>query len=254
MAFTRSSLDHLLDVATGSRASDGSVDALAAALAVAADADFVSVFELDPRTRTQIDYGSVDFLDLDDPAGAEEVFWDVWKISPCSWTSPSSPWFGRHPVDEPFAPERLFPTWKAYADIPMMREYGIEAGLGHEVIIPLESLPGRFRRILVNRPISEAPFTDADLTMFRLLQPHLERAVQRAITGDPMKDRLSERELEILTFVRAGKTTREIASALWVQPSTVRKHLENIYAKLGVHGRAEAIAAVWGHAGVDQSA
>jgi len=89
--------------------------------------------------------------------------------------------------------------------------------------------------------------------MFRLLQPHLERAVQRAITGDPMKDRLSERELEILTFVRAGKTTREIASALWVQPSTVRKHLENIYGKLGVHGRTEAIAAVWGHAGVAEA-
>ena len=253
MAFTRSSLDHLLDVAAGGRSVDGSVDALAAALAVAADADFVSIFELDPRTRTQIDYGTMDFSEIEEADGAEEVFWEVWKVAPCSWTSPGSPFFGRHPIDEPFAPERLYPTWSAYAESPLMREYGLENGLGHEVIIPLEAMPGRFRRILVNRPPEDLPFTDADITMFRLLQPHLERAVQRAITGDPMKDRLSERELEILTFVRAGKSTRDIASALWVQPSTVRKHLENIYGKLGVHGRTEAIAAVWGHAGVAEA-
>lgn len=104
MAFTRSSLDHLLDVAAGGRSVDGSVDALAAAIAVAADADFVSIFELDPRTRTQIDYGSMDFSEIDEPDGAEEVFWQVWKVAPCSWTSPASPFFGRHPVDEPFAP------------------------------------------------------------------------------------------------------------------------------------------------------
>lgn len=253
MAFTRSSLDHLLDVATSERAADGSVSALASALAIAADADLVAVFELDPRTRTQTDFGSADFSNATEADGAEDAFWESWATSPCSWTSPASPWFGRHPIDEPFAPERLYPTWRAYADTPMMRAYGVEAGLGHEVVIPLESQPGRFRRILVNRPPEEVPFTDADLTMFRLLQPHLERAVQRAITGDPLKERLSERELEILTFVRAGRSTREIAQALWVQPSTVRKHLENIYAKLGVHGRTEAIAAVWGHAGVAET-
>ena len=37
-----------------------------------------------------------------------------------------------------------------------------------------------------------------------------------------------------------GKTNAEIASALWVAPSTVKKHLENVYAKTGVGRRAAA--------------
>ena len=36
----------------------------------------------------------------------------------------------------------------------------------------------------------------------------------------------------------------EIAQILWVAPSTVRKHLENVYAKLGVHTRTAAAAFV----------
>lgn len=54
--------------------------------------------------------------------------------------------------------------------------------------------------------------------------------------------RLTAREREILTWVARGKTNPEVARILWVAPSTVRKHLENIYAKLGVSTRAAAVA------------
>jgi DNA-binding CsgD family transcriptional regulator len=54
--------------------------------------------------------------------------------------------------------------------------------------------------------------------------------------------RLTAREQEILTWVARGKTNPEIARVLWVAPSTVRKHLENVYAKLGVSTRAAAVA------------
>lgn len=37
-----------------------------------------------------------------------------------------------------------------------------------------------------------------------------------------------------------GKTNTQIAAELWVTPGTVKKHLENVYAKLGVTGRAAA--------------
>jgi DNA-binding CsgD family transcriptional regulator len=55
---------------------------------------------------------------------------------------------------------------------------------------------------------------------------------------------LTEREREILDLVAVGKTNSEIAEAIWIAPGTVRKHLENIYEKLGVHSRTAAIAAV----------
>ena len=55
---------------------------------------------------------------------------------------------------------------------------------------------------------------------------------------------LTPREREILALVEEGKTNAEIAAALWISPTTVRTHLENIYAKLGVGSRTAALARV----------
>jgi DNA-binding CsgD family transcriptional regulator len=44
---------------------------------------------------------------------------------------------------------------------------------------------------------------------------------------------LTAREREVLAWVARGKTNAEVARQLWLAPSTVRKHLENVYAKLG---------------------
>jgi DNA-binding CsgD family transcriptional regulator len=59
---------------------------------------------------------------------------------------------------------------------------------------------------------------------------------------------LSARELEVLALVADGLRNAEIAEALWVSPATVRKHLENIYEKLGVHTRTAAVAHLRGSA------
>jgi DNA-binding CsgD family transcriptional regulator len=53
---------------------------------------------------------------------------------------------------------------------------------------------------------------------------------------------LTAREREVLAWVGRGKTNAEIARLLWLAPSTVGKHLENIYAKLGVSTRTAAVA------------
>ena len=57
---------------------------------------------------------------------------------------------------------------------------------------------------------------------------------------------LTDREREILELVAAGKTNAEIAEAIWIAPGTVRKHLENVYEKLGVHSRTAAVATLNG--------
>lgn len=258
MAFTRAALDDLLTVTAADDAAGPDLVLTAARmLAVAADAESVSVFELEPRTRTFVPLGEVLMDDgssepVDDDLDA--LFWDTWDDSVCSWTEKGSPWYGRYPADAVLDPERLYPSWRSFAATPMMLGYGRRVGLGHEVIIPLQSSPGRTRRVLVNRPAADRPFSDEDLLMLRLLQPHLDGAVRRAVAGVPARDLLSPRELEILSYVRGGRSTKDIAATLWVQQSTVRKHLENIYAKLEVHGRTEAVAKVWGHPGFAEDA
>ncbi|MBW7937183.1 MAG: response regulator transcription factor, partial [Flavobacteriales bacterium] len=52
---------------------------------------------------------------------------------------------------------------------------------------------------------------------------------------------LSKREIEILEKIAAGKNYQEIADMLFISPKTVRKHIENIYQKLRVHNKVEAI-------------
>jgi DNA-binding CsgD family transcriptional regulator len=52
---------------------------------------------------------------------------------------------------------------------------------------------------------------------------------------------LTAREREVLSWVARGKTNADIAEILWLAPSTVRKHLENVFAKLGVSTRTAAV-------------
>jgi DNA-binding NarL/FixJ family response regulator len=61
---------------------------------------------------------------------------------------------------------------------------------------------------------------------------------------------LSQRETEVLFWIMQGKDNKAIATQLTVGPSTVRKHLESIYRKLGVQSRTEAIAQALAKLGV----
>ena len=53
---------------------------------------------------------------------------------------------------------------------------------------------------------------------------------------------LTMREGEVLAWLSKGKTNRDIAQILGLSPRTVDKHLEQIYAKLGVENRTAAAA------------
>jgi DNA-binding CsgD family transcriptional regulator len=66
------------------------------------------------------------------------------------------------------------------------------------------------------------------------------------LTEERAEPPLTDREREILQLVAAGKSNAEIAEAMWISPGTVRKHLENVYEKLGVHSRTAAVATLNG--------
>jgi DNA-binding CsgD family transcriptional regulator len=55
--------------------------------------------------------------------------------------------------------------------------------------------------------------------------------------------RLTAREAEVLRCLASGRTARAIGRELGVSELTIRKHLENVYAKLDVHDRLDAVLA-----------
>jgi DNA-binding NarL/FixJ family response regulator len=59
--------------------------------------------------------------------------------------------------------------------------------------------------------------------------------------GDEPMGALSERETEIVLLAARGFSNREIARELNLAPATVKRHLANVYAKIGVRSRSEAV-------------
>lgn len=84
------------------------------------------------------------------------------------------------------------------------------------------------------------------------VSPLISRREERQLSVESVDDallleerhvevQLTVREREVLAWVARGKTNAEIARLLWLSPYTVGKHLENVYAKLGVNTRTAAV-------------
>ncbi|HUF93666.1 MAG TPA: LuxR C-terminal-related transcriptional regulator [Candidatus Limnocylindria bacterium] len=84
-------------------------------------------------------------------------------------------------------------------------------------------------------------FRDVTATkeLLRLVHERLSPPVPAA--GEPAAV-LSRREIEVLRLMVEGLNTAAAAARLHVSRSTVRNHVQNIFAKLGVHSRLEAVA------------
>jgi DNA-binding NarL/FixJ family response regulator len=75
-----------------------------------------------------------------------------------------------------------------------------------------------------------------------VLQDELShKLAMRAMHPGASGPRLSERELEVLRLTARGMSSKEIAASLQISQRTVEGHLNNIYAKLGVNSRTEAV-------------
>jgi DNA-binding NarL/FixJ family response regulator len=66
--------------------------------------------------------------------------------------------------------------------------------------------------------------------------------LRRTVAASPAVEHRTAREREILEHLAAGLTNAQIGERLRISPGTVRKHLENVYAKVGVTNRTAAAA------------
>lgn len=70
---------------------------------------------------------------------------------------------------------------------------------------------------------------------------HLTHPAKPADEIEPLVEPLSSRELEVLRLIDAGLSNQQIADQLSVAASTVKTHINNIYGKLGVQTRVQAV-------------
>jgi DNA-binding CsgD family transcriptional regulator len=112
----------------------------------------------------------------------------------------------------------------------------------------VRELIGRACRALGDGEAARLELDAARATFARLgAAPDLERL--EAPTGRPAvaAGGLTDRELEVLRLVAAGSSNREIAAELVISEHTVARHLQNIFAKLGVSSRTAATAFAFSH-------
>jgi len=147
-------------------------------------------------------------------------------------------------------------SWRRYRESPVYREYFAPGGIGYMLDLGLNTLAGWQRTLLFCKGREEKDFSERDRDVLELLRPHFQAREARAdlyrrLSADPAAgpgrpdddSALTLREREIVYLVGQGKTNAEIAVDLWITPATVKKHLEHVYEKLGVSGRAAAASA-----------
>jgi ATP/maltotriose-dependent transcriptional regulator MalT len=123
-----------------------------------------------------------------------------------------------------------------------------------ELDVPYEAARARVQIGLACRALGDEDTAELELRAARATfeklsaTPDLAR-IEKLLdaAGRRHPSELTDRECEVLRLVASGMTNREVASALVISQHTVGRHLQNIFAKLGVSSRAGATAYAYEH-------
>lgn len=166
------------------------------------------------------------------PDPPDDPFWRHWPESMCSWPQRTGD------LRSVIHTGDFLPTDRARRADPMLQ---VLDGLRYSMIVSLPAPPGEVRRVIFQRGSGPA-FTERDRQVAAVARPHLQEiwldAEQRR-RGIP---RLTPREWEVLERAAAGMPYADIAAELFVSVGTVRKHMEHVRERLGVHSIAAAAA------------
>jgi DNA-binding CsgD family transcriptional regulator len=184
--------------------------------------------------------------DEDDDAGVSEdwdrVFWThYWDCLICSHPARTGD-LRRVVTTSDFYSARQWHSTGMYIDC--IRPQGLEHQLGVTLPeLPEMAGPGRYVGLVLHR--GPGPdFSERDRALLVLLRPHLYQAYLDVERRRHPVPRLTPRQNDLLRLVAAGHTNTQIARRLGISEGTVRTHLENIYERLGVSGRAAAVTRV----------
>lgn len=127
-------------------------------------------------------------------------------------------------------------------------------GQWRELGVPYEAARARVLIGLACRAVGDDDTAEMELDAARSVFERLGAATDLARARDLSRTAgarppggLSGREAEVLALLATGRTNREIAEALFISEHTVRRHLQNIFTKLGVSTRAAATAFAFQH-------
>ncbi|MCQ4158902.1 DNA-binding response regulator [Roseomonas sp. GC11] len=134
----------------------------------------------------------------------------------------------------PQAARLLGPMAEGGAPLPPAMQAWLRAGQGSAFHLEVE---GRSLQVSLVGRVGGVEW------LLRLTQNTMDEQIHR------LRERLklTAREAEVLLWVFRGKSSRDIADILSLSPRTVTKHLEQIYAKLGVENRTSASLLVTQH-------
>jgi RNA polymerase sigma factor (sigma-70 family) len=105
-----------------------------------------------------------------------------------------------------------------------------------------EDLVSAIRRVLSGEsPLDPELAADVLRRMAEEAQEHAEETPSPAADHPELLQPLTPRELEVLELLAQGWTNREIAHDFGVSRGTVKRHVENLIAKLGVSDRTQAV-------------
>ena len=76
---------------------------------------------------------------------------------------------------------------------------------------------------------------------------HVSTAPENGSASASLPDGLSVKEVAVLAELCHGHTNKQIAATLWLSEQTVKFHLRNVYRKLGIHSRTEALRYAYEH-------
>jgi DNA-binding CsgD family transcriptional regulator len=194
--------------------------------------DMVSFVEFDSERQVIFfDQGLPD--DVDGPA--EEAFWrHYWDTASCSYPDRSGD-------DRSVTTLSDFYTQQQWHNTGMYADYFGRVGVERDAMVCISAPTGRSRRLIFFRGPG-ADFDGRDRLLLSLLRPLLNELYQELERRRRPVPDLTPRQWELLRLVAYGRTNAEIALDLVVTKDTVRKHLENIFARLGVTTRTGAVA------------
>jgi DNA-binding CsgD family transcriptional regulator len=130
----------------------------------------------------------------------------------------------------------------AFQRSPLFNDYYRAIRIDHVMAVPIHVDRHVLVSFVVNR--SKRGFSDRDRERVEVIRPHLGHLYRLSARKNEALEEieaLTARERDVLGWLGAGKTDKDIAAILAISPRTVQKHLQRIYEKLGVETRTAAV-------------